>query len=131
AIAVLDAMAGAGGTGQARFANDESAIEAALADVVAASVKVEVCNNKDDNCNGLVDEGFDKGMSCSIGVGACQRNGIKKCDAGNPAQTLCCVDDGSPGGPCLPLLPGAGRTEVCNGIDDNCNGLIDEGVVCQ
>ena len=38
-----------------------------------------------------------------VGVGACARVGIKKCDAGNPSQTACCVDDGKPNGACVPL----------------------------
>ena len=127
----LNNTAAAGGTGTARFANNQTDIEAAYADILARSVKIEVCNNKDDNCNGLVDEGFDKGAACTAGVGICQRTGIKKCDPNNNTQTTCCVNDGNPNGPCVALAPGMPMMEICNGLDDNCNGLIDEGGVCQ
>ena len=46
----------------------------------------------------------------------------------------CDADDDGDGDPdatdCAPLNPAIGRnaTEICNGIDDNCNGQIDEGV---
>jgi hypothetical protein len=126
AVGVLNTMAANGGTKTARFANDQVQIEAALADMVAASVKVEVCNNKDDNCNALVDEGFDKGAKCATGVGACARSGIKKCDAMNNTQTVCCVDDGNPNGACVALKAGAPAKEICNGKDDDCNGIVDD-----
>src|SRR4029453_11337037 len=88
------------------------------------------CNGVDDNCNKVADEGFDKGAACATGVGACARTGMKKCSV-NGQGTVCCVDDGKPDGVCLPLFPGAPQVEVCNGIDDDCNGLIDENGVCQ
>ena len=126
AIAVLNNMAASGGTGTARFANNQAAIEAALGDIVSSSVKVELCNNKDDNCNAVVDEGFDKGAGCTVGVGACQRTGIKKCDPMNNTQTACCVDDKLPNGACVPLMAGAPGQLICDGkTDNNCNGIID------
>ncbi len=66
----------------------------------------EVCNGKDDNCDGKIDEGFDADgdgwVSCAIGA----KNA--DCDDTDPA-----------------INPGA--QEVCNGKDDNCDGKIDEG----
>ena len=131
AIGVLNNMATQGHTGSARFANDQSAIEAALADIVASSVRVEVCNNKDDNCNMVVDEGFDKGAQCTTGLGACAKTGMKKCDPNNNTQTTCCVNDNMPNGACVPLVAGMPVKEVCNGIDDDCNGIIDDPPVCM
>jgi MYXO-CTERM domain-containing protein len=32
---------------------------------------------------------------------------------------------------CTDITPPAGSAEVCNGIDDNCNGFIDENLPCQ
>jgi hypothetical protein len=164
AIGVLNNMAMNGGTGQAAFANNQAQIEAAFADILAASVKYEQCNGKDDNCNTFIDEGLgvyqectaanqcasgtcnagrctcaNNGQcangflcaagfcvpSCSVGVGACTRTGVKKCSGMGNA---CCVNDGQAA--CAPLMPGAPGVEVCNGIDDNCNGLIDENGVC-
>jgi len=61
----------------------------------------EICNGVDDNCDGTIDEGFDKdGDGWTTCAGDC--NDV------NPA-----------------IHPGA--TELCNGIDDNCNGVVDEG----
>ncbi|OLD62526.1 MAG: hypothetical protein AUI47_12140 [Acidobacteria bacterium 13_1_40CM_2_68_5] len=73
----------------------------------------EICNSKDDNCNGAIDEGFGTGVSCSVGVGSCLRSGQIVCTS--PSTTGCSVVAGSP------------TTEVCNHLDDDCDGLVDEG----
>jgi hypothetical protein len=66
----------------------------------------ELCNGKDDNCDGTIDEGFDADNdgtpSCAIGTKPAD------CDDHDPA-----------------IHPGA--AEVCNDKDDNCDGKIDEG----
>jgi hypothetical protein len=90
--------------------------------------KAEVCGNGiDDNCNGSIDEGCPAGTTY-----------YRDADGdtyGNPANTTTsttqpagyvtnntdCNDANSA------VHPGA--TEVCNGIDDNCDGRIDEGCV--
>jgi hypothetical protein len=61
----------------------------------------ELCNGIDDDCDGLIDDGFDV-----------DNDGVSSC-AGD------CDDNDSA------VFPGA--TEVCNGIDDNCAGGVDEG----
>ena len=85
----------------------------------------ETCNGIDDNCNGLTDEG---GVSCTVfytdadgdgygmGDGAC----LCKADASHTASV---------GGDCDDTLASVHpkAVEACNGIDDNCNGLTDEG----
>jgi hypothetical protein len=75
----------------------------------------ELCNSADDNCNGTADEGFLVGSVCTVGVGACERAGIILC-ATDGNNTVC---EGTPGAP---------TTEVCNNIDDNCDGQVDEGL---
>jgi Putative metal-binding motif len=73
----------------------------------------EVCNGIDDNCDGATDEdNAGGGDPCidSSKVGACSDDGTQQCIGG----ALTCV------GP-------APTPEVCNGIDDDCNGSIDEG----
>ncbi|NOY93083.1 MAG: VWA domain-containing protein, partial [Deltaproteobacteria bacterium] len=129
AVANLNAIAGAGGTGTATFVTDSTAMSAAISQIVGATVLVESCNGLDDNCNGLVDEGFPL---------FCDR------PAGHPAQDLCAdpgesvcdgVDDNCNGLVDEGLLNACGAcgpapVEVCNGVDDNCDGVIDEGGVC-
>ncbi|MEO7735953.1 MAG: DUF4114 domain-containing protein, partial [Kofleriaceae bacterium] len=71
---------------------------------------VERCNNVDDNCNGQVDEGDpDGGDACGSSLGVCTP-GTFHCVGGG----LVC-QGGNAGGP-----------EVCNGLDDNCNGVADD-----
>ncbi len=70
----------------------------------------EVCNGVDDNCNGLVDEG-QGGAPCS------QENEHGAC-----AGTFVCTGAGG-----LVCTAQAAAAEVCNGKDDDCDGLTDEG----
>lgn len=71
----------------------------------------EVCNGLDDNCDGAVDEGFGQ-ETC--GMGACE-----------VTQVLC--EDGVPK-TCVPGTPNP--AELCDGLDDDCDGEVDEGCEC-
>ena len=86
----------------------------------------ELCNGIDDNCNGQVDEGCGTTTTYYRDAdGDGYGNPNVSIQASTPPQgyvannTDC--DDTK-----ASVHPGA--TEVCNGIDDNCNGQIDEGV---
>lgn len=69
----------------------------------------EVCDGQDNNCNGTVDDGFNVGSSCTVGVGTCQRTGSSVCAANGQAQCN--------------ATPGTPSVEICgNGIDEDCNG---------
>jgi hypothetical protein len=73
----------------------------------------EICNGKDDDCNGTVDDHLvDTGQPCGSSTGVCTP-GTFQCVGGN----LAC-QGGNQGGP-----------EQCNGLDDDCNGIIDDNVV--
>ena len=83
----------------------------------------ESCNAKDDNCNSFVDEGLPKVAFFKDG----DNDGY-----GSKSMTMACkAPPGfvAPAGDCndnnKAINPGA--KEVCNYIDDNCNGYLDEG----
>jgi MYXO-CTERM domain-containing protein len=77
----------------------------------------ERCDGLDNDCDGDIDEGFDVGAACDNGLtGACRRIGIKVCTADGAGTT--CDITGAPVG-----------TEVCNGVDDDCNGMVDDGML--
>jgi hypothetical protein len=84
----------------------------------------EVCNGVDDNCDGSIDEGVSKNTYFvdSDGDGYGSASTVQACALG-PGLTDKPGDcnDTSPD-----IHPGA--IELCNDIDDNCNGAVDEGV---
>jgi hypothetical protein len=117
----------------------------------SAYYQPELCNNFDDNGNGMVDEGNPGGgQPCATGMlGECAR-GVQMCINGRltcqpmipPTMEVCdgkdndCngqVDDslsctgGYPGGPGGGVGCYGARTELCNGYDDDCDGRIDNG----
>jgi hypothetical protein len=90
----------------------------------------EICNGLDDNCDGLIDNDCQDPKGCTLGekrscfegeqnkrnIGIC-KDGEQTCVAGANGETSWSACTGS-------TLP---KTEECNGLDDNCDGQIDEG----
>jgi hypothetical protein len=74
----------------------------------------EACNNEDDNCNGVADEGDPGGGGlCGTQAGACVA-GTERCTAGSVQ--------------CIGFQDHTGDPELCNGQDDDCDGTIDDNV---
>ena len=70
----------------------------------------EYCNAKDDNCDEVVDEGFDL-----------DEDGVTPCGPDGESDTADddCDDEDATRSPNLP--------ELCGGGDENCSGVVDEG----
>jgi hypothetical protein len=88
---------------------------------------VEVCNHQDDNCDGQVDEGAPPVQMWPDEDG----DGYYQKQTGTPVMGCGGVPGyAAVGGDCAPKDPKVHpkAIEICNEIDDNCNGHIDEGL---
>jgi hypothetical protein len=93
----------------------------------------EVCNGVDDNCVSGADEGF---VCYTVYYCDADGDGYYSPTVSGSCNFYQCVPAGCQtgvGNDCdddnFDVHPGA--TELCNGIDDNCVGGIDDGGVCQ
>jgi len=89
---------------------------ATVCNVQPGVAETELCGDLlDEDCDGALDNGFDLGAVCVVGVGACERAGIRVC-AEDRQSAGCSVE------------PGPVGAELCgNNVDDDCNGETDEG----
>lgn len=75
----------------------------------------ELCNSIDDDCDGKVDNGFERaGAKCFAGEGECRVAGTYACSP-DGSQSLCSAEAKAP------------QPEVCDNRDNDCDGEIDEG----
>lgn len=77
---------------------------------------VEICNGLDSNCDGTIDSGNPGGgIPCNSGLPGVCAEGVTVCDSTQGGLR------------CEAVVQPGERTERCNGIDDNCDGVIDSG----
>jgi MYXO-CTERM domain-containing protein len=73
------------------------------------------CDLKDNDCDGKVDETFPKaGDACQVGVGECRVSGKYECNGAGTDVT------------CVAGKPKQPSNEICDGKDNDCDGLVDE-----
>ena len=105
----------------------------------------ELCNGLDDDCDGAIDEeAGDVGMvcfttdpgACSTGISFC-RDGELECEgSSSPSAEVCDLVDSD----CDGIIDegtrnqcglcGEPEVEICDGIDQDCDGTLDEEVTC-
>ncbi|MBU1238241.1 hypothetical protein KKF84_02755 [Myxococcota bacterium] len=82
------------------------------ANLLYANSVAETCNGIDDDCDGVIDDNTtDSGASCGTSA-------IFPCSIG----TVLCVNGSLE---CVGAVEPSGA-EVCNGVDDDCNGTVDD-----
>ncbi|MBL4632453.1 MAG: hypothetical protein JKY56_01200 [Kofleriaceae bacterium] len=92
----------------------DAALPDATPDATSCVPSSELCNGRDDDCDGDIDEGYsgtgepcdsDDSDECSDDITVCSGDG----------QSTICMDQG-------PALP-----ELCNGMDDDCSAATPDG----
>ncbi|MEE2789802.1 MAG: MopE-related protein, partial [Myxococcota bacterium] len=89
-------------------------IEGSVTCVATTSESAELCDGLDNDCDGAVDNGFEIGAACTTGQGVCEQAG-----------EFVCADDQR--GAVCSAVEMMGSEEVCDDVDNDCDGRVDEG----
>ena len=125
----IEALAHAGGEpdvagNQGLYAASEAELIAAFNQIISDSILVEICDGEDNDCDGIVDEGFQ--LYCDVA------NGITTPSlCANPGDACDGIDNNCVLGVTDEVvnacgLCGAPPVETCNLSDDDCDGIVDE-----
>ncbi len=83
----------------------------------------ETCNGQDDDCNGLTDDAL-VAPACALTAGVCE--GSTQVCAGAAGWTACAGTD-SYGVNYAMTEDGATNEAICDGLDNDCDGEVDDG----
>lgn len=92
----------------------------------------EVCDFKDNDCDGDIDEGYEVGLPCNQGTGTCQNVGQTVC-APDGFSVVCSVGGVDTGTPCDDGDPCTEDDLCTGGSGSSCVGtpkVCDDGLVC-
>lgn len=103
---------GGGGSSSSGMGGSGESSNSASSSSGASCGMPEVCNGKDDDCDGFIDNDIaTNGDPCDTGLMGLCGVGALDCQNGKPI----CVEKNTP------------NAEMCDGYDNDCNGEVDDG----
>lgn len=103
------------GVGVCAAAGERHCLNGRMVDsCVPGDPQAEICDGLDNDCDGLVDNNTSN-ETFQCGVGACAASGESSCIDGVIVDSC---------------MPGEPQAEICDGLDNDCDGEIDEELNC-
>jgi len=106
------------------YAQNEEELQLEISSIIADAIKFETCNGRDDDCDILIDEDFKPPLdgACNDGeLGVCRDTGVFICNGAGTGVQCNVIDDDT----------GSGPETTCDGLDNDCDGFVDDGLVCS